>query len=111
MFYLIGVALLALLVVRGSVPEGVSFPAAGLLGFSAAFMGGVWAAPRTPWATLPSALLVGVCLAGELLLIGVCCWDTVALVGQGGALLCCVLGGSAVAGLFAGGWKHHRRRF
>lgn len=108
--YLLGTALVSWLIVRGSVPEGVGFPVVGMLAFAAAFANGAWAAARTPWATLPSALLAASCFAGVLLVAGLCCWDTVALTGQGGILLCCVLGGGAVAGLVGGGRKRHRRR-
>ena len=106
---LCGVLLLALLVVRGRVPESGVFPMAAVLCLGSALVGGLWAAPRTPWGTLPSALLTAACFGGCLLLAGLLGWDGISWAGGGGVLLGCVFAGGILAGLLGGGRRGRRR--
>ena len=107
---LCGVLLLALLAVRGYVPESGVLPVAAALCLGSALAGGLWAAPRTPWGTLPSALLTAGSFGGCLLLAGLFGWDGIRWAGGGGVLLGCVFAGGVLAGLLGGGRRGRRRR-
>ena len=108
--YLGGVALLALLAVRGSVGESVVFPVLAMLCLGASLGGGLLAARQLPWGTLPSALLAVGCFAGVLALVGFCGWDGLLLTGRGGVLLLCAAAGGLLAGVLGSRRKVRRRR-
>ena len=108
--YLGGLALLAALAVRGSVGEGAVFPVLAVLCLGASFGGGLLAARRLPWGTLPSALLAVGCFAGLLALVGFCGWDGLLLTGRGGVLLLCTAAGGLLAGVLGSRSKVRRRR-
>ena len=72
--YLAGVLLLALLVVKGVVPERAAFPAVAVLCLLGALSGGGVAARGTPWGPLPAALLNTALFAAVLLVVGLACW-------------------------------------
>ena len=107
---LAGAALLALLCVRGIVGEAAVFPLTAALTLMASMAGGLVSVRSLPWGALPSALLVAGCFAAVLMLAGLCCWDTLALSGRGGALLLCVLIGGVTAGLLRGRRNPRRKR-
>lgn len=108
--YLVGTALLALLVIRGAVPESSAFPVIAALCLAAAGSGGVLTARQAPWGTLPSALLNTAIFAAVLAAVGILCWKNVAWNGQGGALLACALAGGVLAGVLGGRRKRRRKR-
>lgn len=108
--YVGGVALLALLVVKGAVPEDSAFPVLAALCALAAVSGGLPAAKRSPWGTLPSALLNTAIFAAVLATVGLLCWEEgVAWNGRGGILLLCALAGGVLAGVL-GGRRPARRK-
>lgn len=108
--YLVGVALLAGLMVRGSVPQSAAWPVMAVLCLGAAFAGGMVSARRLPWGTLPSALLAAGCFGAVLALAGLGGWDTLTLMGRGGGLLLCTVVGGVLAGLLGGRRKVRRKR-
>lgn len=105
--YLAGILLLALLMVRGTVPEESALPlTAGLCVLSAAGGGGVTA--RRSKAALPSSVGVALCALAVLALISLLCWQGPALNGRSGLLALCVLAGGLLGG--AAGRRGSRRR-
>ena len=106
--YLIGTALLALLLVKGAVPEGVMFPATAVLCVLSALCGGLLAGPMLP--PLPGAMAVAACFDGVLLAVGAACWQGVTWMGNGGALLVSVLGGGLLSGILAVSRRGRRRK-
>ena len=108
--YLAGILLLALLVVKGTVPERAVFPATAVLCFLASAGGGVLTVRRRPpWGPLPSALLNAGLFTALLLLLGLSCWQRITWNGHGGVLMLCALAGGVLAG-FLGGHRSRRRR-
>ena len=106
--YLNGTALLALLIVKGAVPEGVMFPVTAVLCVLSALCGGLLAGPMLP--PLPGAMAVAACFDGVLLAVGAACWQGVTWMGHGGVLLACTLGGGLLSGLLAGSRRGRRRK-
>ena len=106
--YLIGTALLALLIVKGAVPEGVMFPVTAVLCVVSVLCGGLLAGPMLP--PLPGAMAVAACFGGVLLAVGAACWQGVTWAGHGGVLLACTLGGGLLSGVLAGSRRGRRRK-
>lgn len=106
--YLIGTALLALLIVNGAVPEAMMFPVTAVLCVLSALCGGLLAGPMLP--PLPGAMAVAACFDGVLLAVGAACWQGVTWMGNGGALLVSVLGGGLLSGILAGSRRGRRRK-
>ena len=106
--YLAGILLLALLVVKGAVPERAAFPAVAVLCLLGTLSGGVVTARRAPWGPLSAALLNTALFAAVLLVVGLACWPD-GIGSRGVILLLCALGGGLAAGLL-GGRRGGRRR-
>ena len=106
--YLAGILLLALLAVKGAVPERAAFPTVAVLCLLGALSGGGVTAYRTPWGPLPAALLNTALFAAVLLVVGLACWPD-GIGSWGVILLLCALGGGLAAGLL-GGRRGGRRR-
>ena len=106
--YLLGTALLALLIVNGAVPEAMMFPVTAVLCVLSALCGGLLAGPMLP--PLPGAMAVAACFDGVLLAVGAACWQGVTWMGNGGALLVSVLGGGLLSGILAGSRRGRRRK-
>ena len=106
--YLIGTALLALLIVNGAVPEAMMFPVTAVLCVLSALCGGLLAGPMLP--PLPGAMAVAACFDGVLLAVGAACWQGVTWMGHGGILLLSVLGGGLLSGILAGSRRGRRRK-
>lgn len=100
--YLGGQLLLALLLVKGTLPEGGAFPAVAVLCGLSVACGGLLTVRRSPWGTLPAGLLTAGLFAGVLLVVGLSCWESITWLGRGGILLLCALAGGALAGLLGG---------
>ena len=107
--YLAGILLLALLVVKGAVPERAAFPAAAVLCLLGTLSGGVVTARRTPWGPLSAALLNTALFAAVLLVVGLACWPD-GIGSRGVILLLCALGGGLAAGLLSGRRGRRRKR-
>ena len=107
--YLAGILLLALLVVKGAVPERAAFPAVAVLCLLGTLSGGVVTARRTPWGPLSAALLNTALFAAVLLVVGLACWPD-GIGSRGVVLLLCALGGGLAAGLLGGRRGRRRKR-
>ena len=107
--YLAGTLLLALLVVKGAVPERAAFPAVAVLCLLGTLSGGVVTARRTPWGPLSAALLNTALFAAVLLVVGLACWPD-GIGSRGVILLLCALGGGLAAGLLGGRRGRRRKR-
>lgn len=107
--YLAGILLLALLVVKGAVPERAAFPAVAVLCLLGTLSGGVVTARRTPWGPLSAALLNTALFAAVLLVVGLACWPD-GIGSSGVILLLCALGGGLAAGLLGGRRGRRRKR-
>ena len=107
--YLAGILLLALLVVKGAVPERAAFPAVAVLCLLGTLSGGVVTARRTPWGPLSAALLNTALFAAVLLVVGLACWPD-GIGSRGVILLRCALGGGLAAGLLSGRRGRRRKR-
>lgn len=105
--YLLGLLCLALLLVKGVLPEGGSFPMVAVLSVLAALAGGmltVRLTRRRAGGVLTAALFLSV-----LLLAGLGFWEEIAWLGQGGILLLCGLAGGLLASA-AAPQKRRRRK-
>jgi len=98
--YLLGAALLALALVRGAVPESGAFGVTAALCLLAALGGGLTVARRTPWGTLPAALVNTGLFAFVLTAVSYGCWQ--GITGQGWVLLLCALAGGVLSALVSG---------
>ena len=107
--YLAGILLLALLVVKGAVPERAAFPAVAVLCLLGTLSGCVVTARRTPWGPLSAALLNTALFAAVLLVVGLACWPD-GIGSRGVILLLCALGGGLAAGLLGGRRGRRRKR-
>lgn len=104
--YLLGLLFLTLLLVKGVLSEGGSFPVVAALCTLASLAGGlvtVRLTHRRAGGVLTAAVFLFV-----LLLAGLGFWGEIAWLGRGGVLLLCGLAGGLLAG--AAGPKKRRRR-
>ena len=98
--YLLAAVVLALLAVKGVMPEKSLFPALAVCCGVCALAGGMACARRVPWGALPGAMAAAAGFGAVLAAVGLLCWtDGVTWTGRGGILLACVLGGGLLAGL------------
>lgn len=105
--YLLGLLLLTLLLVRGTVPEKGSFPVIAVLCALSALAGGVTAARLTGWRA--GGALTALIFLGVLVLLGLGFWEQIAWLGHGGVLLLCGLAGGLLAGALSGPGKRRRK--
>lgn len=109
--YLLAQPLLALLAVKGVLPEARTFPAVAAACALAALAGALYCAARCPWGTLVSGLLCGAGMAAVLAAAGLLCWQEVAWTGRGGVVLLCALGAGLLGGLLGRkGGKRTKKR-
>lgn len=104
--YLLGLLFLTLLLVKGVLSEGGSFPMVAALCVLSALAGGLLTVRLTLWragGVLTAALFLSV-----LLLAGLGFWEEISWLGRGGVLLLCGLAGGVLAG--AAGPRKRRRR-
>lgn len=105
--YLLGLLLLTLLLVKGALSEGWSFPAVAVLCTLSALAGGVLTVRLTRWRA--GGVLTAAIFLSVLILAGLGFWEEIAWTGHGGVLLLCGLAGGVLAGL-AGPKKRRRRK-
>lgn len=106
--YLAAAALTALLAVQAVMPETWIFPCLGVGSCLAAWAGGIFCRRESPWGHFPGAMA---CVGGFLLVLTVVallCWEEIAWLGRGGALLVCGGIGGLLSGL-VGGRKSRRK--
>lgn len=104
--YLLGLLLLTLLLVKGTLSEGGSFPIVAVLCTLSALAGGALTVRLTGWRA--GGLLTAAIFLSVLILAGLGFWEEIAWLGRGGILLLCGLAGGIAAG--AAGPKKRRRR-
>lgn len=97
--YTTGICLLALLAVKGVLPEQGAFPVTAIFCVLASFVAGSMVVRNAPLGRLPAALIAAALFAMALFLIGMCAWQEISWSGRGGILLLCVLGGGSLAAL------------
>ena len=106
--YLAGEMLLAVFLVKGSLPESAAFPVTALLCFLSLFCGGLLMVRRHDnVGALSSGVIMAGIFAGVLALVGLSCWNEITWTGRGGILLLCVLAGGTLAGFL--GTKKRRK--
>lgn len=105
--YLLGLLFLTLLLVRGVLSEGGSFPLVAVLCALSALAGGVLTVRLTR--RRAGGVLTAAAFLCVLLLCGLGFWEGIAWLGRGGILLLCGLAGGVLAG-FAGPKARRRRR-
>jgi len=94
--YLSGLLLLTLLLVKGVLSEGGSFPIVAVLCALAALAGGLLTVRLTLWRA--GGVLTAAVFLFVLLLAGLGFWDEISWLGHGGILLLCGLAGGLLAG-------------
>lgn len=104
--YLLGLLFLTLLLVKGALSEGGSFPAVAVLCALSALAGGLLTVRLTRWRA--GGVLTAAAFLSTLILAGLGFWEEIAWLGRGGVLLLCGLAGGLLAGL--AGPKRQRRR-
>lgn len=104
--YLLGLLLLTLLLVKGALSEGGSFPAVAVLCTLSVLAGGLLTVRLTRWRA--GGVVTAAIFLSILILAGLGFWEQVAWLGHGGVLLLCGLAGGVLAGL--AGPKRRRRR-
>ena len=93
--YLLAILLLALLMVRGIIPQ--SAPVLPVICLLSSLAGSLYTVRRMSWGALPTALVSGGIFAAVLLLGGLCMQQGIGA--QGIPLLLCALGGALAAAL------------
>jgi len=106
---IVALMVLALLLVKGIVPENVIFPVVAVMCLVATLLGGLSVARKTPWGVMATAMFQAGGVAILMLAIGFGCWQQISWSGQGGCLLLCVLAGGVLAGIL-GRQKGKRKR-
>lgn len=105
--YLAGEMLLAVFLVKGSLPESAAFPVTVVLCFLSLFCGGLLTVRGSNVNALSSGMIMAGIFAGVLILVSLSCWDKITWTGRGGILLLCVLAGGTLAGFL--GTKKRRK--
>lgn len=100
--YLLEQLLVALLLVRGTLPEQSVFPVVAVTCLLAALAGGISCVRRSAWGRLPSGLLAAGGFAAVLIAVGLLSWEGITWTGHGGILLLCALAGGLLAGVLGG---------
>ncbi len=106
--YMLGLLLLTLLLVRGTVPEKGSFPVIAVLCGLSALAGGIATARLTGWRA--GGALTALIFLTALVLLGLGFWEQIAWLGHGGILLLCGLAGGMLASALSGPGKRRRRK-
>jgi putative membrane protein (TIGR04086 family) len=102
--------LLALLAVRGILPEKRLFPAQLVTAAIASLAGGLYGGRRAAIGTLPSALLTTVCFAALAMLAGFLVYGGLAWSGETVARLSAMCIGGVLAGLVSSGNRKGKRK-
>lgn len=104
--YLVSQMLVALLLVKGVLPERHSFLVVAVCCVVSALVGGLWGG-KSSLGRLAGGMLVAAGFAVVLVAVGLLCWDGIVWTGHGGILLLCALAGGLLSGL-AGGKRSRR---
>lgn len=102
--------LLALLAVKGVLPESRLFSAQVITAALAALAGGIYVGRRSPAGTLPAALLSAGGFAAAIALLGLLLYDGLLQSWETGVRLLAICAGGILAGLAASGGRKKRRK-
>ena len=106
--YLLVTVLASLLLVKAVLPEAGAFPILAAGCCLSACLGGLTCTPRSPWGSLPSALVCAAGFLAVLIVVSLLCWKQISWLGRGGLLLLCGAGGGLLAGVLGG--RRRRRK-
>ena len=97
-----------LCVLEGVLRGGGAFP---VLAAGCCLSACWWGLPctrRSPWGSLPSALVCAAGFLAVLIVVSLLCWKQISWLGRGGLLLLCGAGGGLLAGVLGG--RRRRRK-
>ena len=100
--YLLVTVLASLLLVKAVLPEAGAFPVLAAGCCLSACLGGLTCTRRSPWGSLPSALMCAAGFLAVLIVVSLLCWKQISWLGRGGLLLLCGAGGGLLAGVLGG---------
>ena len=100
--YLLVTVLASLLLVKAVLPEAGAFPVLAAGCCLSACLGGLTCTRRSPWGSLPSALVCAAGFLAVLIVVSLLCWKQISWLGRGGLLLLCGAGGGLLAGVLGG---------
>lgn len=106
--YLLVTVLASLLLVKAVLPEAGAFQVLAAGCCLSACLGGLTCTRRSPWGSLPSALMCAAGFLAVLIVVSLLCWKQISWLGRGGLLLLCGAGGGLLAGVL--GDRHRRRK-
>ena len=106
--YLLVTVLASLLLVKAVLPEAGAFPILAAGCCLSACLGGLTCTRRSPWGSLPSALVCAAGFLAVLIVVSLLCWKQISWLGRGGLLLLCGAGGGLLAGVL--GCRRRRRK-
>lgn len=106
--YLLVTMMASLLLVKAVLPEAGALPLLAVGCCLSACLGSVTCARRSPWGSLPSAMICTGGFLGVLIVVALLCWQRITWLGQGGILLLCGAAGGLLAGVL-GGRRRHRK--
>ena len=106
--YLLVTVLASLLLVKAVLPEAGAFPILTAGCCLSACLGGLTCTRRSPWGSLPSALVCAAGFLAVLIVVSLLCWKQISWLGRGGLLLLCGAGGGLLAGVLGG--RRRRRK-
>ena len=106
--YLLVTVLASLLLVKAVLPEAGAFPVLAAGCCLSACLGGLPCPRRSPWGSLPSALMCAAGFLAVLIVVSLLCWKQISWLGRGGLLLLCGAGGGLLAGVLGG--RRRRRK-
>lgn len=112
LLYLVLQLLLALLTVKGALPEAKLFHAQVCTAVLAVLPGGIYAGRHSGLGALTAAMLVAAGVAVTALLLGLLIWDGIAQTAETGIRLLAMAAGGVLAGLLSarGGKKRRKKR-
>ena len=108
--YLLGIMLLALLVVKGVLPERGVYPAVAVMCLLTAMTAGLLAVRKSSLGRLSAGILSAVIFGAILLLVGTCAWQEITWTGRGGVLLLCALCGGILSAMMGGQKRRKGKR-
>lgn len=108
--YLLGIMLLALLVVKGVLPERGAYPVVAVMCLLTAMMAGLLTVRKSSLGRLGAGILSAVIFEAILLLVGTCVWQETTWTGRGGVLLLCALCGGVLSAMMGGQKRRKGKR-
>ena len=108
--YLLGVLLLALIAVKGLLPEQGMYPAVAAVCLLTSMTAGVLTARKSSLGRLAVGILSGVIFGAVLFLVGMCVWQEITWSGKGGGVLVCAICGGVLSAMLGGQKRRKGKR-